>query len=1011
MCGFYADEAVTFLAGDFSLHRQARDMPVENCMAFTIPLIADASVKLDGSLDEPVWRRARKLSSMKLIKTGKSPTEATESLVFATADTLYVGARLFTKDTSKLLSRQTGRDVGVYQDDCFEIFIDHNLDAKTYQHFTLNAIGAIDDYRFFYDPVAECFTYDKSWNPEWKHKSMLSGKEWTIEVAIPLQAAGIDPDKPFGMQIGRENHGLKEYSALTNTYRFPQASNFAIAMLGDLPPSLSGIKLKMNRPGDMILQAKAGQPGEVELHLAIANPYGKIQNETIETKTNAIGEFSAAFKLVAPSEGVYRITLSSSIGEKRLAPIGFSFALSLPPEIAFGDIFLNPRPKEMTLRKNARFTFAKSTPIILPVNASARTRTTARYLRNELFALTGLLLPITRKTTTADTAFYLFLRQDHKTTDQETGAKIDKLPAEGYYLDVTKNAVSMVGADERGLYYAAVTFMQLFRANLLSKHEPALGCARIFDWPDLANRIIVHWPHGRWRPREPKYPLPLLKHWLKTCVAGSKYNFWSVDFGGMLEFDRESKVTRPKYGFYTRAEYRELVRFCKEHFIEFVPSFQSGGHCFRLVQAYPELQEPGYDHDQVNVLHPKFYSILFSIYDDILDMAPGARYFHIWHDEWWHRPKADVRDTLMGKPRWQVYHDDLMKNYEYFKKRGIKLMMWGDFLSRRHNGGYPFFVHKARQGLPRDILIHNWSARSFPGSTRDFVKDGFEVWDVFNQFGPPPAEDVPLIKGFGTIAYGAFLQTFSHARDDIPPGYAHAILRAADYAWNMNHDPQFQLGEWRRRYLNSVNALYTFSDRQAASLRFKTVDLTPYATAKSSEWFGKPKFAPALERGRQDIGLIPMKIADSNDNDMVAATRDRREIFIPVTGRPKCLFLLQACFATKEEIAALKKQATRYVYGIPVGEVQIQYEDAPTGIIQLRLGVNTLFTNPHPTARFMSGTRYTHEIKTAGGKRASLYQIEWANPPARRNTRMRGIVWRRYDTPATPILFGLTLGQ
>ncbi|OGV71771.1 MAG: hypothetical protein A3K19_06805 [Lentisphaerae bacterium RIFOXYB12_FULL_65_16] len=1008
-CMFNAAEVVSFLAGDIRLEPRNQELTAQSCPSLVVPLIPDAAVALDGALDEPVWQRAAKAPPFVLLASGAEPKERTEVLLFADNENLYLGARLFDEDTAGLIAKQKDRDAQVWQDDCIEILINDNLDAKTYKHFVLNSTGAVQDYRYFLSPVADTFTYDHAWNPDWRRASKIQPKEWTIEVCLPLAIIELRPGEPFAIQIGRENHSGNEISSLTKTSRFPDSANFALSLIGDTGATLSQLALRMTDPKALTLQAQAAPAGALELTLTLADPYGKVERASLTTETDATGRVAIPVTISTPVEGRYRLVVSGRANGTPLAPAGVAFGLVLPPEIQFGDIFLNPRPKQMEL-KPERFAFDAKAVIGIPKDCSERTRTTARHLRDELYELMGMQLPIVQAP--AEACFILALRDQAPSLDQATADAVAKLPAEGYFAEVTEKGVTLIGADEPGLYYACVTFLQLFRANLIRKHEPALGCARILDWPDRPMRIVVHWLHGRWRPKEPCYSLDTLKRWVKDVLAGSKYNYWSPMFNELFAYDDEARMTpggSTRY-FMTRDEYGELVRFAREHFVEAVPAFQSGGHSHHLVIPHPEFQEPGYSHDQANVLHPDYYKTLFSIYQDLLDATPGAKYFHIWHDEWWHQAKTAIADEFEGKKRWEIYRDDLLKIHEFFRQRGVKVMMFGDMISSLHNGGYPFHVAKAIDDLPRDVVICNWSAKTFPGSTKEFTDKGFTVLDVFNQFSAPAAADLPLIRGFGTIAYGHFLQTFGYADDADYPGYAHAIPRAADYAWNLEHDPQLPLGEWRRRYLNNVNALYSFTPRRAKAITFKPVDLAAFANLSTREWFGDPAVAPALPRGDTEIAFIPMTFAPAEGQDVVAALPGQPAPRADLGGRTvKSLIFLQGVFLPKDKRAALKKRGTEYVHGIPIGEAQIEYVDGPTQVMELRMGINTLDVTPFPEARFLGEARYTHDIKTNGGANASLYQIEWVNPwPAR---QVRAVIWKAYETEATPILFALTAGE
>ena len=1000
---FSSGEPATFLVGDFRMDAVAQEMLTETAPAVVVPLVPGAAVKLDGVLDEPAWAKAHKV---KLIATGtgKPPKERTEVALFSDGKTLYVGARMADADTSKLFARQTMRDSQVWQDDCIEVFLDDNLDAYTYKHFILNSVGAVQDYTKRFDKVADTVIVDKKWDPKWAFANKVEPKVWTAEMAIPLDVIGVRPGAPFGLQIGRENHSGREYSALTRTRRFTNVRNFAIALIGRGAP-LKGFSLASRSPGDMVLKAVAPRPGPAKLELFIADPYGKLDRRSISVTADKAGQLQAPLKLATPLEGAYRVVVGGRLGGDPLAPLGVSFSLVLPPEVNYGDIFLNPRPKQMT-RLRSRFEFDAATPIVTPKNRTSRTARTARFLRDDVYDLMGLLMPIGRSG--EGKAIRMALRGDGDFLSKADRAAAARLPAEGYLLKVDSEGVQLVGADEAGLYYGAVTFLQLFRAGLVKKQEPAVPGARIVDWPDRPMRFVVHWIRARYRSKEPRNDLKTLKNYVKRYVAGNKLNFWSPMMDSSFEYDRETRITVPGR-FLKREDYEELARFAREHFITVVPALQSGGHSGHIYRAHRDLKEPGYDKDQMNVLNPKFYDVLFSCYEDILDANPGAKYFHIWHDEWWHHPTAAIKETFQGKPRWKIFRDDILKNHAFFKKRGIRMIMCCDMLLREHNGGYPFFVSKGLKDLPRDIVMHNWSMGSAPNGARELRAMGFTVLDICNAFRLTPPKDVPVVSGTGTVQYSHYMQTFWYGRDATIPRYVHAPFRAGDHAWNLERDCRLPLGEWRRRYLNTVNAYYNFSARRATGLRFKPVDLKASANVRSAEWFGEPKLAPEVARGTSTFGFIPFRVADAKAADVVAATPEKPEVAVPLGGRAlKCLFFLQGTYLPGKDRAAFKKRSAQYLHGVPIGEIRIEYTDGPTQTVELRMGINTLETTPLPAARVMYGTRYTHDIRTPSGKQASLYVVEWSNPW--RYRRVRRVVWKRYETEATPVLFGLTVG-
>jgi len=196
--------------------------------------------------------------------------------IFADNQDLYIAAIMDDANTSGLLSNQTMRDSQVWQDDCLEIFVDDNLDAKTYMHFILNSKGTIQDYRYYYSPVADTFTFDSKWNPNWQHVSSITPQAWTVEIKLPLAEMGIKPGAAFALQVGRENHSGKEISALTKTTRFTTAANYSITMIGQANAKLKSMTLRKEPGGRMILRTKSDRKGSGKVILHIADPYGKL---------------------------------------------------------------------------------------------------------------------------------------------------------------------------------------------------------------------------------------------------------------------------------------------------------------------------------------------------------------------------------------------------------------------------------------------------------------------------------------------------------------------------------------------------------------------------------------------------------------------------------------------------------------------------------------------------------------------------------------------------------------
>jgi hypothetical protein len=328
-------------------------------------------------------------------------------------------------------------------------------------------------------------------------------------------------------------------------------------------------------------------------------------------------------------------------------------------------------------------------------------------------------------------------------------------------------------------------------------------------------------------------------------------------------------------------------------------------------------------------------------------------------------------------------------------------------LIAEHNGGPPMNVSQALAELPRDVIMCNWSVSTAPDSSKRLHDLGFTVFDFVNQFKPVPG-DVNIISGYGSVLYSCFMQTFtSRSPENIMVGYTHAPYRTGQYAWNLKTESHLPLDEWRRKYMNSIQALYHFPARRTPALTFKPLPLDAVANYTAKEWFGQPGAAPQIPEGAATLAFTPFTFVTGDKNDVVAPRPGQEEVVIPLGMRVRTLNIVQALYLIPAKRKEFKQLGNNYFSGIPAGEVQIEYEHGATEIVPLRAGIETNEASPEPATRFMYGIKYTHDTVTAAGGRAALYVLEWANPwPAR---TIKRVVWRAYDPAmAVPILFSIT---
>jgi len=158
---------------------------------------APSPLAIDGKLDEESWRGA---APLRLRKSSAALPDTTFRTLFD-RDNLYVGVECSQKKGVAVIAEQRPRDGGAWKDDCAEIWIGSPSDPdKTYQ-FIVNAAGAFSDYQ------------KGSYDPDWRRAVSRDGDSWTIELAVPRQALGLDEwysEIPFN--LGRNGPNLAPHT-------------------------------------------------------------------------------------------------------------------------------------------------------------------------------------------------------------------------------------------------------------------------------------------------------------------------------------------------------------------------------------------------------------------------------------------------------------------------------------------------------------------------------------------------------------------------------------------------------------------------------------------------------------------------------------------------------------------------------------------------------------------------------------------------------------------------------
>ena len=173
---------------------------------------------------------------------------------------------------------------------------------------------------------------------------------------------------------------------------------------------------------------------------------------------------------------------------------------------------------------------------------------------------------------------------------------------ESYTLSVDDSSITVTGADAAGLFYGVQTLGQLFAPDAGGIAVPAVG---IEDAPRFGYRGVM---------------LDVARHFhpVETVTAyidrasGLKFNalhlHLSDDQGWRIQIDSRPKLTElasstavggDAGGFYTKADYREIVEHAASRHMIVVPEIDLPGHTHAIGLAYPDIVEEPVFTDQV----------------------------------------------------------------------------------------------------------------------------------------------------------------------------------------------------------------------------------------------------------------------------------------------------------------------------------------------------------------------------------------------------------------------------
>jgi hypothetical protein len=146
--------------------------------------------KLDGTLDDPLWRQATPISNFLQREPfeGQIPTEKSEVRVLYSKREVYFGIICFDSEPRKIVATELRRDVPQELDDYFEIIIDSSHDRRNAYVFQVNPLGTQRDALITEEHRTEegRGDGDSGWDGVWVSEARITNQGWSATIGIPF---------------------------------------------------------------------------------------------------------------------------------------------------------------------------------------------------------------------------------------------------------------------------------------------------------------------------------------------------------------------------------------------------------------------------------------------------------------------------------------------------------------------------------------------------------------------------------------------------------------------------------------------------------------------------------------------------------------------------------------------------------------------------------------------------------------------------------------------------------
>lgn len=255
-----------------------------------------------------------------------------------------------------------------------------------------------------------------------------------------------------------------------------------------------------------------------------------------------------------------------------------------------------------------------------------------------------------------------------------------------YKISVTEELVEVRSSSHSGIFYGIQTLLQLIPPEIMGNNKSLTDIS-------LPTCTILDTPRFQWRGTM----LDVARHFFEVeevkryidLISLYKINTlhlhlsddqgWRIminSWPNLAIIGGKTEVGGGEGGYYTKNQYREIVKYAQDRFITIVPEIDMPGHTNAILASYPELNPDGIAKKPYTGINVGFSSLdiknelTYKFVDDVIrelaELTPG-KYIHIGGDE--------AIPQGSGRPGEEIDKTQMKIDYKYFIERVEKIVL------------------------------------------------------------------------------------------------------------------------------------------------------------------------------------------------------------------------------------------------------------------------------------------------------------------------------------------------